>query len=67
VVLNCSLPEYYFIHTTTKGDTSLRINLNKIYFLGQKHTFWHNFSALPLRHVNFTWLSLWNVNNETME
>jgi len=32
--------------------------------LGQKHTPWHNFSALPQRHVNFTWLLLWNENNE---
>jgi len=34
------------------------LNLTIFTLLDQKHTFWHTFSALPLWHVNFTWLSL---------
>jgi len=34
------------------------LNLTIFTFLDQKLTFWHNFSALPLWHVNLTWLSL---------
>jgi len=38
--------KYCFIHTPSGGDTTLRTNPNKITFLGQKRTFWHNFSTL---------------------
>jgi len=35
------------------------LNLTIFTFLDEKHTtFWHNFSAIPSWHVNFTRLSL---------
>jgi len=50
--------KYCFIHAPTRGDTTWRTKSNNVYFFGSKHTFWHNFSALPQWHVNFTWLTL---------